>query len=83
MQPAADGSGAVVAGVEPNTAAQTAGLEAGDVITSFGGKNVDSSSTLSTLTGSHSAGDKVQIGWNDASGNGHTATVTLGAGPAR
>ena len=83
MQPLADGSGAVVAGVEPNTAAQKAGLQAGDVITSFGGKTVDSSATLSTLTGSHSAGDKVQIGWNDASGNAHSATVTLGAGPAR
>ena len=83
MQPTAAASGAVVAGVEPNTAASSAGLGAGDVITSFGGKSVDSPATLSALTAGHRAGDKVQVGWTDSSGQAHTATVTLGSGPAR
>ncbi|MGH2634215.1 MAG: S1C family serine protease, partial [Tepidiformaceae bacterium] len=83
MQPSSDGSGAVVAAVEPNTAASGAGLQAGDVITSFGGKSVDSATTLSTLTQAHNAGDKVQVGWTDSSGQSHTANVSLGTGPAR
>jgi S1-C subfamily serine protease len=75
-------SGALVVEVAPNTPAQSAGLAPGDVIVSFDGKPVDSPATLTTLVGAHHPGDSVEVGWVDSSGQRHTATVKLAAGPA-
>jgi S1-C subfamily serine protease len=81
---ASDGtSGAVVNDVVADGAAAKAGISAGDVITSFDGKTVDSPDALSTLLNPHHAGDKVPVTWQDQSGQSHTATITLIAGPVR
>ncbi|MDQ2754006.1 MAG: S1C family serine protease [Actinomycetota bacterium] len=81
-QPASNVSGAVVANAEPGLPAANAGISSGDVITSVGGKAVDSPTTLSTLMRTHKPGDKVSIGWTDPGGAAHTATITLATGPA-
>jgi S1-C subfamily serine protease len=75
-------SGALVAGVESGSAAQQAGLTAGDAIVSLGGKTVDSPSTLTNLMQGYHPGDKIQLGWVDSAGQQHSATVTLTTGPA-
>ena len=75
-------SGAVVAGAEPGTAAARAGLTAGDVIPSGAGHAVSSPTALRDLLISQHPGDRVSVGWTDSSGQSHTATVTLGSGPA-
>jgi S1-C subfamily serine protease len=74
-------SGAAVAGVSSGGAADKAGLAAGDVITSIGGQSVDSASTLTKLIVGLKPGQSVTIGWDDAQGQAHTATVVLGTGP--
>ena len=77
----ANGSGVAIIGVVGGSAAAQAGLGSGDVITSFDGQTVGGPSTLTALLIPHHPGDKVQIGWTDASGQSHTATVDLGSGP--
>jgi len=75
-------NGSVVAAVGANTPAAKAGLQAGDVITSVGGKAVTSASSLSTIISGHNPGDKVKVAWTDTAGQSHTATITLATGPA-
>jgi S1-C subfamily serine protease len=69
-------------GVVSGTPAAQAGLAAGDVITSVDGHSVDSPATLSSVLGQHHPGDRVQIGWTDASAQQHSASVQLVSGPA-
>lgn len=73
---------AVVVGVEPATPAADAGIRAGDTVVSVNGKAVTSPTSLTDMLGTHKPGDKVSIGWVDASGQSHSATVTLGTAPA-
>ncbi len=75
-------SGVTITGVISGTAAAKAGLAAGDTITSLGGTTVTSSSGLTAAITSHHAGDSVKVTWVDTSGSSHSATVTLGEGPA-
>ena len=75
------GSGAAVAGVVTNGPAQEAGLAQGDVITSLGGKTINSADDLTRDMGIYHPGDKVQVAWTDANGQTHTATVQLSSGP--
>ncbi|MGH9093006.1 MAG: trypsin-like peptidase domain-containing protein [Acidimicrobiales bacterium] len=75
-------TGADVAGVVPGTPATTAGLGRGDVITTFGGTAVTSSTSLTAAIGGYHPGDHVKVVWVDASGQQHSATVTLANGPA-
>jgi S1-C subfamily serine protease len=70
-------SGALVVGVAPGTPAESAGLVAGDVITTFAGKTIGSYTTLSTAVKAAKPGDKVSIGWTDQNGQQHSATVQL------
>jgi S1-C subfamily serine protease len=74
-------SGATLSGTASGGPAAKAGLVAGDVITSFDGQTVESSSTISKLMVTLRPGDKVELGWVDTSGQSHTATVDLASGP--
>jgi S1-C subfamily serine protease len=75
------GSGAAVAGVVTNGPAQEAGIAQGDVITTLGGKTINSADDLTRDMGAYHPGDKVQIAWTDANGQTHTSTVQLSSGP--
>jgi S1-C subfamily serine protease len=77
------GTGAAVAGVLPGSAAQSAGIAAGDVITSVDGRPVSSPSTLQSAMERHHPGDSVSIGWTNQAGQSQSATVHLATGPAQ
>jgi S1-C subfamily serine protease len=74
--------GALVAGVAAGSAADDAGIAAGDTVTAVGGHPVTSADGLGTALESYSPGSRVPIAWTDASGTGRSATVVLGTGPA-
>jgi S1-C subfamily serine protease len=74
-------SGAVIAGLVSGGAAQQAGLQTGDVITSLAGQTVDSPTALAKILVGYHPGNSVSIGWTDTEGQPHTATVDLGDGP--
>ena len=74
-------SGVTIGNVVSGEPAEEAGLAAGDVITSLGGKSVTSRADLSGLMLGHHPGEKVEIGWKDSSGKAHTSTVKLASGP--
>jgi S1-C subfamily serine protease len=76
-------AGAQIVGVASNSPADAAGLTTGDVITSFDGKAVTSSSGLTSLVNTHHPGDKVNVGWVDQAGQSHTAQITLTTGPVK
>ncbi|WP_410785471.1 S1C family serine protease [Kribbella sp. C-35] len=76
-------SGAVVGDVVADGHADEAGIEDGDVITSFAGHAVTSPDTLSELLNKQHPGDKVEVGWTDQSGQTHKATIELITGPVR
>jgi S1-C subfamily serine protease len=75
-------SGATISGTVDGSAAAQAGLAAGDTVNSINGQTVSSASGLSTAMESYKPGQQITIGWVDSSGQSHTATVTLGSGPA-
>ncbi len=74
--------GVAVAGTVEGSGAAAAGLVAGDTITSLDGTAVASSDALTAAVQSHAVGDRVVVGYTDASGAAKTVTVTLTAGPA-
>jgi S1-C subfamily serine protease len=74
-------SGAAVLGVLSGSPAQIAGLSAGDVIQSVNGQSIDSPTTLTGLLDQHHPGDHLTVGWTDATGQAHTATVIPTTGP--
>jgi S1-C subfamily serine protease len=74
--------GVGVTGVVSGSAAANAGIAAGATITAVNGTAVTAASGLSAAISSHQPGDKVSVSWVDSSGTSHTATVTLGSGPA-
>ncbi len=76
------GNGVTIAGVVPGSAADQAGLAAGDQITSVAGHSVTSSADIQSLLGQHHPGDRISISWTDQFGQSQTATVTLTVGPA-
>jgi S1-C subfamily serine protease len=71
-----------VAGVVSGSAAAQAGLAQGDVITSVAGHTIKSTTDVSSALATYHPGDKISLGWTDQAGQSHTATVTLGSGPA-
>lgn len=75
-------TGAPVEGVIKNTPAAGIGLASGDTITAIGGHEVAAPSDLQGLIQQYRPGDKVSVTWTDPSGQSHTASVTLVAGPA-
>jgi S1-C subfamily serine protease len=74
-------AGATISSVVSGGAAATAGLVGNDVITSFDGQSVDSSSAIAKILVPLHPGDSVSIAWTDAAGQTHTGTVVLGSGP--
>jgi S1-C subfamily serine protease len=74
-------SGALIRVVVPGTPAASAGLAAGDVITSLGGKTVDSAPALTALMQSHHPGERVHVSWSDSTGRRHGTTLQLANGP--
>jgi putative serine protease PepD len=76
----ATGAGAQVGSVTAGGPAASGGLQAGDVITSIGGKSVDDSASLSSIVDSHKVGDQVQVQVN-RNGAKKTLTVKLGQRP--
>jgi S1-C subfamily serine protease len=75
-------SGALVDGVLCGTVAASAGLFAGDVITSIGGRAVTTPGSLTAIIGRYRPGSQAQLAWVSPGGSMHTALVTLNAGPA-
>jgi S1-C subfamily serine protease len=75
-------SGALVNGVLCGTAAAAAGISAGDVITALGGHAITSPGSLTALLGGYRPGASARLAWVSPDGAGHTAWVTLTAGPA-
>jgi S1-C subfamily serine protease len=76
-------SGALVDGVICGTAAASAGIFAGDVITSIGGRAVTTPDSLNAIIGRYRPGGQASVAWVSPDGSRHTALVTLAAGPAQ
>jgi S1-C subfamily serine protease len=76
-----NGQGATVQTVQSGSPAESAGIVAGDVITSVGGAQVTSASSLQAAILKHKPGDRVSVTWDDSNGRSHSATVTLISGP--
>jgi S1-C subfamily serine protease len=77
----ADANGVVIGGVFTGGPAASAGLEAGDVITSIDGRAVTAPNSLSSYLLTKKPGNTVTIGYTDPFGADRTASVTLAGGP--
>ncbi len=75
-------SGLTVVGVVQNSPAATAGIVAGDTITSLNGTAVTTEKALTAILDQTHGGDRVTVGWTDSAGTSQHATVTLIDGPA-
>src|SRR6202044_1466761 len=75
-------TGVEIAGAQAGTPAAAAGLAEGDVITALDGKSVTTGTDIQDILIGEHPGDKVSISWTDPTGQSHTATITLGTGPA-
>ena len=64
------------------TAAASAGLAAGDVITSIGGWPVTTPGSLTAIVDRYRPGRQARLAWVSPDGRRHTALVTLNVGPA-
>ena len=71
-------SGAAVVQVNPGSAADDAGLQAGDIITAVDGAAIASPDDLAGAVVTHQPGDKIKVTY-ERSGHEHTAAITLGA----
>jgi S1-C subfamily serine protease len=76
-------TGALIVGILCGTPADAQGLAAGDVITAVNGQAVTTPGSLTGITARYHPGDVVSVSWEDTSGARHTASITLGTGPAR
>jgi S1-C subfamily serine protease len=74
--------GAVIVAVTPDSPASRAGLLAADTITDVDGQIVTSGDSLTQTLGQSKPGQSVRVGWVDAAGQQHHATITLAKGPA-
>ena len=75
------GDGLTLVGVVDGSAADRAGLGAGDTVTSLGGTEVWTQTQLRRAVAAHDPGDRVTVTWTDLSGTSHPASVTLGRAP--
>jgi len=74
--------GALVVGVLCGTGAATAGIAAGDVITTADGHQVASSDALNTIVAGCRPGAVVPVSWVSTAGLARTALIRLGPAPA-
>jgi S1-C subfamily serine protease len=74
-------SGAYVAGVESGSAADNAGIGTGDTIVSVNGTTITSAESLTNALLGFKPGASVTVGWVDAQGTSHSASVQLTTGP--
>ena len=72
----------VLAGALSGSPAANAGLTAGDTITALGGQSVSSANDIQQTLVKYHPGNSISISWTDASGQSHTANLTLTTGPA-
>lgn len=78
MTKAAENNGAEITDVSENTAAEKAGLKAGDVIVKLDGENIEDPATLTSAVKKHKPNDKVDIVyWRDGKEKKTTATLQL------
>ena len=75
-------NGALITDVASGTPASTAGLQAGESITSIDGTTISSSQDLTNVLKSHHPGSRVTVGYVDGNGASHSVSITLGTGPA-
>jgi S1-C subfamily serine protease len=80
----ADGGtrGATVTSLLDGGPAADAGIRTGSVITAIDNHKVSSANSLRSVLRHYEPGQKATVAWTDANGASHTATVTLGTGPA-
>jgi putative serine protease PepD len=71
---------ALLAGVQDNTPAASAGLKKGDVITTVNGTTIASGDDLSRAIDAHKPGEKITVTYKRG-GSEHSATVTLATRP--
>ena len=76
-------AGALILGVLCDTAAQSAGMVPGDVITSVAGQPITTPDSLTTITARYHPNDVVSVIWVSLDGVEHTTRMMLGAGPVR
>ena len=81
LSDAAGQSGAQIQGVVPGSAAATAGLAVGDVITSLNGATISSSADVQLTVLGLTPGTAVAIEWTDSTGTTQTGTITPASGP--
>jgi S1-C subfamily serine protease len=74
-------AGAFVVGVQDGTGASAVGMQQGDVLVSLNGKAIADQEALRNALYPFHPGDKVSVGWVDASGARHNADITLTVGP--
>lgn len=72
--------GVMVGKVQAESAAETAGLQVGDIVTSVNGKPVGSSGELAHAISSHEGGESVELG---ILRNGHAESLTAVLGESR
>lgn len=75
------GTGLQLVDVVDGSAAESAGLSAGDTLTALGSRRVSTQAELRRAVTSHSPGEEVTVSWQGADGSAHSATVTLGRAP--
>jgi S1-C subfamily serine protease len=78
---ALDNGGVLVGDVISSGPVARAGLVAGDILTALNGRAIASPTKLVSALLVRHPGDKVKLTWSDASGETHTATITLASGP--
>jgi S1-C subfamily serine protease len=76
-------SGALIDNVLCGSAAASAGLGAGDVITAVNGQAVTSPGSLTTIMAKYHGGDKVSVSYVSTSGAKQNVSLTLGTSPAK
>ncbi len=76
-------TGALIDNVLCGSAAATAGLAGGDVITAVNGQAVTTPGSLTTIMSKYHGGQKVKVSYTDTSGGKHTSPLTLGTSPAK